>query len=509
MNTKIFRNALPFLACALMYSLNAQQVERRISDMGEDAVAQWPVRIAVTQTGLRWVAWTNASQAISPDGTPISANEHYTATDGVLVALDGDSLAFLKQIDSSWTESEYRRSTVLRRFDIRDPWLFIRGSDTVFYSRNHDNGWWDGTSDIYQEAPRRMTFAQSDKGILVGTVFSSFWKPGTVYYARQEPRWTFWNGEQHTYQYRGPGSDATWPFNSGNNLLLAAMSESGHPYLLRRLRSGEHRDIFILDRLMEATGEIATTLYLDTLEVATDDRLTTFIPYDNGAVDILCLIPDTDTLTVRRYGIDGRLSDVRILCPEISILQGYPDVFHLALPGGAHLLSWSRVDAPDRTRLYVQSFDAGWNALIAPRLVSSVEAELQAASGMALHGDDLDIAWFDTRDVHAGIYLGTIPTASLTAIEEAGAVETAILSVYPNPVPSGIHVITLPLPARTSGTLRVSLFDYLGREAHFMRQEIQPGEQLLRCELPALSPGVYLLRVGDASQVHIRRLVLQ
>jgi hypothetical protein len=390
--------------------LLAQSVEHRIGWTDRDAQTSWPIRIVTASDGSRCVAWGNGCQLFTPAGDARGAASANTGSDGGVFALGNDRWAYMREKDSTWRDSEYAYNRVLRHFEVRDPWDLRAVSDTIYYSENYTNFEIPQFREGYGESPGRMTFAQTPQGLLTATVFGSSRQQGIYTYSNLSPRWTFLPTNADSYRYVGHGNDVTFPFRSANDQLLAATSPAGVPYLFERHRVDGNRELLQLHRLVDGTGAVETTTVLDTVPAAEgDDRIPVFVPHDDGAVDVLSLLSDTDTLTVRCYNSDGRFLDEKFICSKISFLSDFPDIAHTWLPGGRHLLTWSRVDDTTRTRLYIAVFDASWNMIGVPVRVSPAETEYQVASGLSVHGGSVAVAWLDSRPPYASVYLKEFP----------------------------------------------------------------------------------------------------
>ncbi|MBE0644179.1 MAG: T9SS type A sorting domain-containing protein [Bacteroidetes bacterium] len=477
---------VPFvLACAL----NAQSVERRVSWTDREAKASWPVSIAVSTDGLQCVTWENGSCVLEPDGSLRDSIRPFAAIDGCLYASGDNGFAFLRSLDSTWVDTGYRYLSKMYHFDVQREGESVSIGDTMFHSLNY----YDQGPDFakFEETPRRVFFARSGRGVLVSAVFETYWKPGQLYYRDHEPRWSYWPAGGESFRYIGPRNDVTWPFRVGNDLLLAGMTESGIPHLLLRKRIHKpDRELMVLQRLDPHTGAIDSVRVLDTLAAAADDRLSVFIPYDDGTADVLCLLPDSDTLELRRYDTNDRLVDERILCPEIRIWEHFPAVTHERLDDGTHLLLWSRVEASDTTRLYVQAFDAEWNELRVPQRVSDVNTHTQVMGGFAVRQNMVDIAWLDSRDTIPSVYMKSLPIDRLTAIADISAEKPTAITLFPNPVPRGCASVSVIPSASQGSAASIRVIDILGR----VRHSLPAGTSL---PVTGLTAGIYVVEYSE------------
>ncbi len=489
---------IPFvLAC----SLRAQTVERRVSWPDQEAKASWPVRIAVSSDGMRCITWENGSCVIRQDGSPRDSARPLAAIDGCMYADGNGGFAYLRTLDSTWIDSGYRYWSKMYHFDVRVDGESVSISDTMFHSNNYLQQGPD--FDTFQETSRRVFFARSGQGVLVSAVFELYWKPGQLYYRDHEPRWSYWPAGGESFRYTGPRNDVTWPFRVGNDLLLAAMTESGVPHLLLRKRIHKpDRELMVLQRLDPHTGAIDSVRVLDTLAAAVDDRLSVFIPSDDGTTDVLCLLPDSDTLELRRYDANDHLIDERILCPEIRIWENFPAMTHERLDDGTHLLLWSRVDPDDSTRLYVQAFDADWNALREPLRVSDVDTRTQVMGGMTVRQDMIDIAWLDSRDTIPAIFMKSMPIDRLTTTEGLSPSIPATITVFPNPVPRGCPSIAVFSTPSQGSAATIRVIDILGR----VRLSLPAGTSI---PVSGLTAGIYVVEFSENGTRSVVKLLVE
>lgn len=79
----------------------------------------------------------------------------------------------------------------------------------------------------------------------------------------------------------------------------------------------------------------------------------------------------------------------------------------------------------------------------------------------------------------------------------------ATISVYPNPATSST---TIAITSDRSETIRIQLFDLLGREMYAVEREVQTGTNKIGIQTQELPPGMYQLRVVGASSSHILSL---
>jgi hypothetical protein len=100
-------------------------------------------------------------------------------------------------------------------------------------------------------------------------------------------------------------------------------------------------------------------------------------------------------------------------------------------------------------------------------------------------------------------------SSPLTAVDQAGEEVPAgvmLYQNYPNPFNPGT-TITYTLPK--SSQVRLSVYDYLGREvAVLVNEKQEAGVRAVRFETPGLSTGVYLCRVRVGEITQTRRMLL-
>jgi hypothetical protein len=131
-------------------------------------------------------------------------------------------------------------------------------------------------------------------------------------------------------------------------------------------------------------------------------------------------------------------------------------------------------------------------------------------AALSIRNDTATIAWHSDRSGAWHLYMRRFTITQLTDTEQPETMPAAfaVLSPYPNPLPSHHRVVTIPVVMASPGNLYISLLDCLGREVQHSQQGVQSGQQLIHLKIPELRPGVYLLRVADGSTSAITRLVV-
>jgi hypothetical protein len=406
---------LPLLLILLVAGpLSAQQSEKRVSWTDEEARSSWPVRIAVSPGGASFVTWENGSRLLALDGSFAADVIPYSAWYGGVFAVEEDRWAFMRAKDSIWTDS-IRGWHFLRIFfyELRDFRTFLENSDTIFTATSWRNGDLPPTTEGRDTHPGRISYTQTSNGILSGTVLSTRRQAGIVYYLSIDPIWTFWPFDRNARPYSFPGRDIT--FKPAFDQIVTGATQSGVPFILYRRHTKEGLDEYSTCRLNPVTGAVDATVILDTLPGTLEDEVTTFIPHDDGSTEFIAFVPGTDTLSVRSYDAGGKLRFAKILSVNMHRYGNCPDVSHVRLRDGQHVLAWSRVDSPNRTRAYIVLFDQSWERVGVPRRISPVETAEQSTPGLSLRNDTIAVAWLDTRDSLPSVYYKRIAIADLAS----------------------------------------------------------------------------------------------
>lgn len=82
----------------------------------------------------------------------------------------------------------------------------------------------------------------------------------------------------------------------------------------------------------------------------------------------------------------------------------------------------------------------------------------------------------------------------------------AVGSPYPNPVHDRV---TIPVEVCRPTSIHVALYDLLGRSVEYMHDvRVHPGSHGVEVNLPPVSPGIYLMHLGDGDTLQGRRLIV-
>ncbi len=280
--------------------------------------------------------------------------------------------------------------------------------------------------------------------------------------------------------------------------------------------------VLVLERYEQGSGMVRAVRVLDLahMQLGPEKRVdtvnfwgnyygSTVLRYRADQIDVLSKKENVGGLSIDRIDTSGHILET-FLNWDLSAVNA-SDYFAGKLSDGRNVLIWSQQVNNNTGNLFAAIFDSMWQRISPPRKVNSIERGMNTRATMSIHNDTLTIAWHSNRSGEGHVYLRRFSATQLTATQPPDAIPQSLTvsPPYPNPVAAGTRSVSIPLLARNSGALRVTLFDYLGREAHSFHQDVQPGRQLLRCELPALLPGVYLLRITDGSEMVVRRLVIQ
>lgn len=85
-------------------------------------------------------------------------------------------------------------------------------------------------------------------------------------------------------------------------------------------------------------------------------------------------------------------------------------------------------------------------------------------------------------------------------------VTAGLLNLFPNPA---TDKLTIDYLGASEGSLTITVLDAMGREAFATRQGIAVGPQTFGLPLPALSNGLYVLRIQDGDKLHQQRFTIE
>ena len=154
---------------------------------------------------------------------------------------------------------------------------------------------------------------------------------------------------------------------------------------------------------------------------------------------------------------------------------------------------------------YRLSADNGSNWAERVRLTN--EPSCSVSPVVLLTGIEVKVVWPDQRvSPSYELFYKRNPTGNAVAVSEPGPAEPKLaLRIAPNPLVSGVAMVSLPAPVAVSSTLGV--FDAAGR--CILRLSFEPGTWSLPLDLRSARPGVYLLRPESGSRNLTQKLVVQ
>ncbi|MCB2204130.1 T9SS type A sorting domain-containing protein [bacterium] len=471
----------------------------------QEATAHWPIRIAISSTGVRCVSWENGTQFLSPAGQQVGGILESPAWMGGVEAVGPGTWVFLRLKDSSWNDTGTIHWSKTVTIDLRTAMAVESTRDTVIQFFGQQPPYSEG--DYHWEYVYRSYTVKSASGLLFATAVGVDDRPGGLFYKWNEARWSLWRSRGDLVRHSSRiGQKTLSGYLQDPHVCMAAKSASGLMYLLIREREESGRDGFAVSQIDGSSGERLLTTTLDPMQATHNGDIADFVPYDDGHTEVISLIPGSDSLVVRRYDESGRVDDEILLCPEINIVDnevirvGWPDASHVMLKNGNHLLSYSRKDAVDSTHLYIAMYDREWSPVGTPRRVSNVPSNQQICAGLAVHNDSVAIAWLDSREQYPGIYYRCFPIDYVTDVSTAPTAVPTPLYVHPNPVRQG-QVAFIEIDGAQHEDLL--LFDALGRKKLSL-----PAEQLTVLRTANLPRGVYFLVSPGAQAIQMKQLIV-
>ena len=114
-------------------------------------------------------------------------------------------------------------------------------------------------------------------------------------------------------------------------------------------------------------------------------------------------------------------------------------------------------------------------------------------------GEPADVAF----EVRVG---GAVLATHAVRLEVGAPAELALRAAYPNP---SRGAVTVPFEVPTSGPVRLSVVDVLGREVAVLADgPHEAGAHAARVRAGALAPGVYVVRLSTDTEARVRTLTV-
>ncbi len=370
-----------------------------LSELLYGETLQTPPRIVVGSDGSSIVAWPEKWQHFDSGGNRGTLVRESIPQLGI-IALSNGNWAFLHMRDTVWNGAGYLYSKQSYFLHTRDPFSVVGETDTLLTLLSSSSLTDDPSQ--FQSLEFMQSATHEGKVLISATLrfeIMAYPGPGADW---QEQRWMLWRpGQQPTVH--APADVRRISGSCPSDVMLGAFSESGTPFLLHRdqVKSAGDTKTYLRYRLRGTDG---STLRIDTLrrmDIACPSQVTHCIAHDDGAMDVIELLPGTDSLIVRRYDAAGNESAATVLCDEVHFMPGsgtgssIPDAAYLTIEGGRHLICWTRKDGPDDTRVYVSAFDQNWQRIGEPQAIA-VGTGVQIGAALARHDDStIAVAWYE------------------------------------------------------------------------------------------------------------------
>ncbi|MDT8323987.1 MAG: T9SS type A sorting domain-containing protein [Bacteroidota bacterium] len=370
-----------------------------LSDLGNGETLQTSPRIVVGSDGNSIVAWPEKWQYITSDGKRDALVQESIPLLGV-IGLENGNWAFLSARDTVWDGQGYIYAKQSYFLQTRDPFSVIEETDTLLTLLS-SSSYTDDPSQ-FQSLEFMQSATHEGKVLISATLrfeIMQYPGPGADW---QEQRWMLWRpGQQPTVH---APSEVRWITGAcPSDVSLGAFSESGTPFLLHRdqVKSAGNRQTYLRYRLQDTDGSALRIDTLRQMDIACPSQVTHCIAHDDGAMDVIELLPATDSLIVRQYDAAGIESAATVLCDEVHFMPGsgtgssIPDAACLPIEGGRHLICWTRKNAPDVTRVYISAFDQNWQRIGEPQAVAG-GSDVQIGATIARHDDStIAVAWYE------------------------------------------------------------------------------------------------------------------
>lgn len=257
-----------------------------------------------------------------------------------------------------------------------------------------------------------------------------------------------------------------------------------------------------------ATGQLGADKRIDAVRFWKNDYNNVALRTAADQIDFLYQKENVEGLSIDRIDTTGRL--VESMQNNNFSAVNTSDYVAGIFSNGHRLLIWSRQTDDSTGNLFAQLFDSRWQSIGPPRTVNSMFGGKNIRSALSIRNDTATIAWHSNRSGAWHLYMRRFTITQLTDAEQPETMPStfAVLSPYPNPLPSHHRVVTIPVVMSGPGNLYISVLDCLGHEIQHSQQGVQSGQHLIQLRILDLCPGMYMLRIADGWTSTLTRLVV-
>lgn len=451
--------------------------------------------IMVNDDGHAWIIWENGSRRYHPDGQPEGGQLESNNYVGTAMYAGNDTWAIFHE--------HYRN----HRFLLVQPGLPPDSTEIMFKTRYVYDGSHHGFSENEWITDRALIRTGNSAIFTVGRHYTSSIGAGNdqssakadIWMLDRQKKSTILLLEIQTFNMR----EATAP---SPQFLASNPMEGSVIVLARYLQDSDMvRAVRVLDL---AHMQVGPEKRVDTVRFWKNDYSSTALRYRPDQIDILSQKPNVQGLSIDRIDTSGQILQT-FQNGDLSTVNT-SDYIAGKLSDGRNVLVWSQQENEKTGHVFARIYNSMWQSVGPAKKINSIDSGMSAGPTMSIRNDTVTIAWHSNRTGQWHVYLRRFSATQLTAMQPSESIPhtLTVSPPFPNPLPPGMRYVNIPRQSGSSETLQISLFDYLGREAHSYRHRVQPGQQLLRVTLPALVPGVYLLRIAGEAQMVVRRLVI-
>jgi hypothetical protein len=190
----------------------------------------------------------------------------------------------------------------------------------------------------------------------------------------------------------------------------------------------------------------------------------------------------------------------------------------LTLSDGGEQLSWTGTSAGNTDRFEVErrtfgavasqeqkaGSDTGW------KTVHSVTAGKQQSPSYTFTDEDLSFEVYDADSVAYRVKRidkdGTTRRSEPVIIDRS-VDEIQLLGTAPNPA-SQRATVRYAVPKDTDGTVRLHLYDIMGRRVRTVVRTSEPGRRKKEVDVRGLASGVYILRLTDGDATKMQKMTV-